>query len=341
MSTAAEFERNVSLASLNTFGFVQHAARLVRASSEERLVEALVEEEDRPGSIVVLGGGSNIVLTRDLHELVVMPGNERVQYDERPDGSTLVAAGAALSWHALVRETLAAGLGGLENLSLIPGTVGAAPVQNIGAYGVELSDRLLSVRAFHRPSRRFLQMATEDCEFGYRSSRFKREAGDWVITEIVLRLHRSSPLVLTYAGLREALDKAGIDAPDHRTVAAKVEEVRRTKLPDPSVIGNAGSFFKNPVVPKQLAEELLARYPNMPTYSAESASVKLAAGWLIDRLGFRGHRSGTVGVHDRQALVLVNYGGGTGTELLSLARTIQDAVAQTFGVTLEVEPVIL
>ena len=259
----------------------------------------------------------------------------------RGDGAVHVRVEAGKGWHALVTETLAAGLPGLENLALIPGSVGAAPVQNIGAYGVELSDRLASVRALHRPSGRWHELDAAACGFGYRDSRFKREAGDWAITAVTFELGEHLPRVAGYASLAALLAERGIDEPSALDIRDAVVAVRRSRLPDPAVLGNAGSFFHNPLVSRERADALLARFPDLVHYPQPDGQVKLGAGWLIEQLGFRGCREGGVGVHERQALVLVHEGGGSVEALLRLVERILAAVEERFGVRLRIEPTLL
>ena len=320
---------------------------------------ALLARADAEGwPVFTLGGGSNLVLTRDVPGLTIRLVDDAVRFERDapglpaglPPGAVRVRAGAGLGWHALVEATLGAGADGLENLALIPGTVGASPVQNIGAYGVELADRLERVRAWHRPTGRFVELTAAECEFAYRSSRFKREPSDWIIVraDFVLGPHR--PRVTGYASLAEALGttrpgdgpaERAAGEPSAREVADAVIRVRRSKLPDPAVIGNAGSFFHNPVVDAGHAARLRAEHPGLVSWALPDGRVKLAAGWLVDRLGYRGARRGAVGVHADQALVLVHRGGGTGAELLALVDEIIRAVRARYGVVLSVEPVVV
>lgn len=309
------------------------------------------------------------MLTQDLDALVIRLTNTDLSLDDSPTGSRVhVTAGAGMNWHALVLATLDQGLAGLENLSLIPGSVGAAPVQNIGAYGVELADRLVSVRAWHRPSRAFVDVPVTECGFGYRDSRFKREAGDWIIVSVTLALAPDLPLNLTYRALKDdlraAVDRTTASGPfaresagavagtaetagpkgavlDARRVSEAVVRIRQSKLPDPVLIGNAGSFFHNPIVSAERADRLKRAWPGLVAYDLEDGRCKLAAGWLIDRLGFRGIRRGPVGVHADQALVLVHLGGGTGAQLMALVDEIRSAVRRSFDVELTIEPLVV
>lgn len=330
------------LDALNTLGFSGRAERYAEAPDEAALLALLERADAAAWDVFVLGGGSNVVLAGDVPGLVVRLTGDAVSTSTADaDGSVRVTAEAGVGWHELVERTLALGLGGLENLSLIPGSVGAAPIQNIGAYGVELAERLVGVRAWHRPSRRFVELGVSDCAFGYRDSRFKRERGDWIVTAATFELGPHRPVVADYASLAEELARRGVRAPTARDVADAVVAVRRRRLPDPAVIGNVGSFFHNPVVTVREADALAARFPGLVRYPQADGRVKLAAGWLIDRLGFRGHREHGVGVHAEQALVLVNAGGGDGEALLALVARIVAAVEARYGIRLEIEPTIV
>lgn len=337
-----ELLENHPLDGLNTFGFPSVAARYAEAANDDDLI-ALLKQADAMGlEPLILGGGSNVVLTGDLPHFVIRLTTASVTMtDPDPNGAVQVTADAGLDWHGFVEQTLDLGLSGLENLSLIPGTVGAAPVQNIGAYGVELDQRLSSVRAWHRPSAGWLELDAAECAFEYRNSRFKRERGDWVITSVTFDLGHHLAVTYGYRALADELADHGIQNPTARDIADAVIAVRRAKLPDPAELGNAGSFFHNPVVTTAEADAIAARFPALVRYPQADGRVKLAAGWLIDQLGFRGYTENGVGVHDRQALVLVNTGDGTGRALMTLAEKITTAVAEQYGVTLTVEPLVL
>ena len=335
------FTENADLSRCNTLGLPARARFLARVDSEADLRAVLTSVTARNLPVNILGGGSNIVFAGDVPGLMVrmaIPGL-RVLAD---DGEgVIVEAGAGEVWHDFTERTLAMGLGGLENLSLIPGTVGAAPVQNIGAYGVEIKDVMHSLTAFDRETGRFVEFATADCAFAYRDSRFKSgQPGRHVITRVRFRLSRRPALRMDYGDIRQALAERGVRHPTAADVARAVIAIRRSKLPDPARLGNAGSFFKNPVVPAAQAETLKAAHPNLVAY-AQPEGCKLAAGWLIEQAGWKGLQRGAVGVHDRQALVLVHRGGGSGAELLKLAADIRASVLEKFGVALEQEPVIL
>lgn len=340
--------RDHPLGALNTFGFERCAERYAEVADEASLVAALALAEAEGWPVFVLGGGSNLVLTRDVPGLTLRMTDGRIDISPAGigvEGALRARAGAGVGWNALVEATLAAGADGLENLALIPGTVGAAPVQNIGAYGVELADRVERVRAWHRPSRGFVELAPAECGFAYRDSRFKRERGDWVIVRVDFLLGPQVPRSVGYASLAGALSAApsgtSSGAPTAREVADAVIRVRRSKLPDPATIGNAGSFFHNPVVTAAEASRLRAEHPGIVAWDLADGGVKLAAGWLVERLGFRGARRGPVGVHADQALVLVHEGGGTGAQLLALVDEIRVAAMARYGVALTIEPVLV
>lgn len=335
----ADFHEFYPLRTHNTFGFDARARLAAHIRTESDLVSALSDPRAAGQRIVVLGGGSNVVLTGDLDACVLLmeiPGYEIAQ----DDANWLVTAGAGENWHALVGRTIADGLPGLENLALIPGTAGAAPIQNIGAYGVELRERFASLRAYDRQTGQFLTLDLDACAFGYRDSLFKREGRDrYIITAVTLRLPKAWQPVLNYGELARELEAE--PAPSASRIRDAVIAIRTRKLPDPAQIGNAGSFFKNPVVDASLRDALAASHPTLVSYPQPDGRYKLAAGWLIDQCGFKGFDDGPVGVYGKQALVLVHHGGGTGAALLKLADRIADAVQARFGVRIEPEPVIL
>jgi UDP-N-acetylmuramate dehydrogenase len=291
---------------------------------------------------LVLGGGSNLVLTRDVPAVVLKVEIMGRRLLREGGDAWLVEAGAGESWHALVDWTLAMGWPGLENLALIPGTVGAAPVQNIGAYGVELAERFDSLDGVDLVTGRTVTLEARRCAFGYRDSIFKHAlAGKTLITRVRLRLPRPWRPVLGYLELQKRLHDTGIAEPDARTIFDWVCAIRRAKLPDPALIGNAGSFFKNPIVSAEQCRDIIGRDPSVVHYPLPDGSAKLAAGWLIDACGWKGKSIGRAGVYERQALVLVNRGGAIGAEVVTLARAIQESVYGRFGIRLEPEPVIV
>jgi UDP-N-acetylmuramate dehydrogenase len=347
-------EKNVALQPLNTFGIAARAHQLVRVRHEDGLRQLMASPGWRADQVFVLGGGSNLVLTGDVDALVLkveVMGLRLLQQDAR---GWLVEAGAGENWHAFVQWTLEQGWGGLENLALIPGTVGASPVQNIGAYGLELQDRFHSLDAVDLHTGALFTLDAAQCGFAYRDSVFKHRApreggyglaGRALITRVRFWLPRPWKPVLGYLDLERKIQETGIHQPDPRQIFDWVVAIRRAKLPDPAVIGNAGSFFKNPTVSPEQCADIIAREPKVVHYPMPDGSVKLAAGWLIDACGWKGKTVGRAGVYDKQALVLVNKGGPdnpcTGGEVMTLARAIQTSVYERFGILLEPEPVVL
>ena len=335
-------EHDVSLQAFNTFGLAVRARRYLRVTSPAQLEQLHADPALAALPRFVLGGGSNVLLTRDVEALVLhmaIPGRAIVGEEGE---CTLVRAGAGENWHGFVDYTLGQGLGGLENLSLIPGTVGAAPIQNIGAYGLEIKDVFHSLTVFDPASGERRTLRGADCRFGYRDSIFKHpEGAGLIVLDVTFALPRAWQPNLRYAELANALEAAGLAAPTPRQVSDTVVAIRRRKLPDPAEVGNAGSFFKNPVVGGAQCEALLAQHPQLVHHRQPDGSEKLAAGWLIDQCGWKGRELGAAGVYPKQALVLVNNGGATGAEVLALARAIQDDVLARFGVVLEPEPVFI
>lgn len=335
----ADFHEFYPLRSHNTFGFDARARLAAHIRTESDLVSALFDPRVGTLPVVILGGGSNVVLTGDLDACVLLmeiPG-----YTIAEDASSwLVTVGAGENWHALVGRTIDDGMPGLENLALIPGTAGAAPIQNIGAYGVELRDRFAQLRAYDRHAGQFIDLDLEACAFGYRDSLFKREGRDrYIITAVTLRLPKTWQPALSYGELARELEATS--SPSAAQIRDAVIAIRSRKLPDPKQIGNAGSFFKNPVVDAAQRDALAIKHPTLVSYPQPDGRYKLAAGWLIDQCGFKGLDDGPVGVYGKQALVLVHHGGGTGAALLKLADRIADTVQARFGVRIEPEPVIL
>lgn len=334
-------KEHLSLKPFNTFGVDVCAQLFAEAHDEAHVREALALAAQRALPLLVIGGGSNLLLTKDVEALVLRMASlgRRILSDD--DQRVVVEAEAGEPWHPFVLWTLEQGLVGLENLSLIPGTVGAAPMQNIGAYGVEIKDVFAGLTALDRETGEVRDFALEDCAFGYRDSLFKQQPGRWLILRVRFVLQRHSTLHLDYGPIRQRLEAQGVQAPTALDVSRAVCDIRSEKLPDPARLGNAGSFFKNPLVAASLAERLRAEHPDLVAYPAANEQVKLAAGWLIERAGWKGFRDGDAGVHAHQALVLVNYGQATGSQLLSLARRIQADITTKFGVTLEIEPNVL
>lgn len=322
---------------LTTFGAAAAAHCLAEVASDAHVRWALEDRGELP--LMVLGGGSNVLMHRDWSGRMLHMNIRGVQKIADDGDAVEVVVGAGESWHTWVMQALDAGWNGLENLALIPGSVGASPMQNIGAYGVEVKDRFAWLEAIHRETGALERFDAERCAFGYRDSVFKQaEKEKWVIVRVAFQLQRSAPLNTHYGAIQAELESRGWDSgTTHRQVAKAVMSIRQSKLPDPAEIGNAGSFFKNPVVSKEAFELIQREHPDVAHYPAPGGKVKLAAGWLIDRAGWKGFRRGTCGVHDRQALVLVNHGGATGAEVWALALDIMDDVEAKYGVRLEAE----
>jgi UDP-N-acetylmuramate dehydrogenase len=296
----------------------------------------------RSGPLLVLGEGSNLLFAGDVAGIVLAIELADLRVIEEQADHALVRADAGADWDALVRWTLDHGLQGLENLALIPGTVGAAPIQNIGAYGGEVGEFIDSVEAFDRDDGVLRTLSAVDCAFGYRESRFKREPARWIVTAVTFRLPREHALRLDYAGIREELAAMSVEQPTARDVADAVTRLRRRKLPDPTVIGNAGSFFKNPLVDATTADALKSSHPKLPVFpGGDPALRKLSAAWMIEASGWKGHRDGDAGVSAQHALVLVNHGRASGAQLLDLARGVAASVHERFDVQLEPEPRII
>ena len=331
----------VDLAARNTLALPSRAARYAAIDEAAQLTTPELRETPR----FVLGGGSNLVLNGDFDGLVVhmaIPGKRLLTEDA---DAWYVAAGAGENWHDFVQWTLAQGWPGLENLSLIPGTVGAAPIQNIGAYGLEVAERFHSLNAWDFEKQAFLMVDRNDCRFAYRDSLFKQEgwhlSGRMAITAVVFRLPKAWQPNTRYADVAQELAAQGIAAPTPQDVAAAISAVRRRKLPDPAVMPNAGSFFHNPLVDRAKAEALAADYPTLPRYPQPDGRVKLAAGWLIEQTGWKGKDLGPVGMYEKQALVLVNRGGATGADVRRTMAAVQAAVREKFAVDLTPEPIFL
>lgn len=324
----------ISLRDRNSFGVEQQAARLIEFENADDLRE--IFSAGVPPRWMVLSGGNNILFTQDYDGVLLTPVARQISILEERGETLRVRVEAGVEWDDLVEWAVERGLWGLENLSLIPGKAGAAPVQNIGAYGCEAADTIRRVEMFCVETATMLTLDAAHCAFGYRESVFKHALkGRVIITAIELELSRTPRPRLGYGDVEREVEARG--GATLRNIREAVCAIRRAKLPDPAVLGNAGSFFKNPVVEPTVAEALLAEYPDMPHYPAPEGRVKLAAGWLIDRAGMKGCREGNVGVHDRQALVLVNHGGATGAEVLAFARKVQQRVREKFGIEIDTE----
>lgn len=331
-------ERDASLAQLNTLRVPARARWLADVHHPDQVPALLARPEIAGHPVLALGEGSNVLFAGDFPGLVLRLRCNDAGVVEDSGEAALVRAEAGHGWDALVDWTLARGLAGLENLALIPGLVGAAPIQNIGAYGREVGEFITAVEAWDRREDRASRLAGADCGFGYRDSLFKRDPERWIVTAVELRLSRTPTLMLDYAGVREELASITSGEPTPTQAAEAIRRLRRRKLPDPALIGNAGSFFKNPVVPAALADELRAANPQAPAYPAGGGLVKLSAAWLIEARGWRGFREGDAGISAQHALVLVNHGHATGAQLLSVARRVAESVETRFGVRLEPEP---
>ena len=340
-------EKNVPLQACNTFHIVARAHTLVRLRSLLDLQALLANPDWALAPKFVLGGGSNIVLTGDVKPMVLkveIMGRRLVRETAR---AWVLEAGAGENWHEFIAWSLAQGYPGLENMALIPGTVGASPVQNVGAYGVELQDRFESLDAVDLQTGQLFTLNAAQCGFGYRDSVFKHAskplglAGRALITAVRFALPKPWKAVLGYADLEKKRVQSGVNDPSAQQIFDWVCEIRRAKLPDPALIGNAGSFFKNPTVSAEQCQDIIGREPKIVHYLLADGSAKLAAGWLIDACGWRGKSVGNAGVYEKQALVLVNRGGATGGEVMTLARSIQTSVYERFGIMLEPEPVVV
>ncbi|MEP7255796.1 MAG: UDP-N-acetylmuramate dehydrogenase [Ferruginibacter sp.] len=341
-------QENISLKSFNTFGIDVAAKYFAQFNSVNELHELLEFSQratiNEKRETLVLGGGSNILFTKDFDGLVLkneMLGIKEIKEDEH---HIYVQAGAGVNWHHFVLHCISNGWAGVENLSLIPGNVGASPMQNIGAYGVEIKDVFFSLEAFHVKEKKIVHFTLNDCEFGYRESVFKRKfKNEFIITNVTYRLNRIPQFNTSYGAIEQELEKMGVKVPGIKTISQAVINIRSSKLPNPAEIGNAGSFFKNPEIQNSKFKNLKEEYPGIVGYDLPNGNVKLAAGWLIEQCGpengasWKGYRKGDVGCHERQALVLVNYGNAKGSEIYSLSEEILQSVKEKFGVGLERE----
>ncbi len=332
-------QTNKNLKEYNTFGISVKAEMFAVFSSIEELKQILSNRNGK--DLLVLGGGSNLLLTKDFDGLVIKNEIKRFEVIEETVSEVIVESGAGENWHEFVLNCIDKGFGGVENLSLIPGSVGASPMQNIGAYGVEIKDVFESLSAYHIASGEIHYFDKTKCEFGYRESIFKNKVkGEYIILTVTFRLTKNPTINSSYGAINEQLKVMGIQVPTIKELSAAVIAIRQSKLPDPKIIGNAGSFFKNPTVDNVLLEKIQENYPDIPNYSAENGR-KLAAGWLIEKAGWKGRTFDNYGVHKLQALVLVNYGNCTGQEIFDLSSQIIQDVFEKFGVLLEREVNIL
>lgn len=327
---------NVNLKQFTTFGVEANTAKFASFSSVEQLSDLLSANENE--SLFILGGGSNVLFTKDFGGLTLKNEIKGITVLEEDDERIELEVGAGEVWHDFVLFCVEKGYAGIENLSLIPGNVGASPMQNIGAYGVEVKDVIREVKAYHIAKKRMECFSNADCNFGYRESVFKRELkGQHVITHVTFVLSKKANVNTTYGAIESELAKNGITSPTIRDVSNAVIAIRQSKLPDPKLIGNAGSFFKNPVVEQAVYDKIKVSYPDAPSYPANHGQVKVPAGWLIETAGWKGKSFETYGVHKLQALVLVNYGGATGNQIWNLSSEIVNDVQAKFGIELERE----
>ncbi|MBH3458933.1 UDP-N-acetylmuramate dehydrogenase [Pseudomonas putida] len=334
----AQWQERVSLKPFNTFGIDVKARYLALAHDDDEIRQALAVAAQRQLPVLVVGGGSNLLLTRDVDALVLHMASRGRRILSDDGERVVIEAEAGEPWHPFVQWSLAQGLCGLENLSLIPGTVGAAPMQNVGAYGVEIKDVFAGLTALDRETGQLRDFTLNECAFAYRDSVFKRNPGRWLILRVRFVLSRTLRAHLDYGPVRQRLQEQGVQEVTAQAISDAICSIRREKLPDPAELGNAGSFFKNPVVSVQLAESIRARCPSLVAYPQSEGQVKLAAGWLIEQAGWKGYREGDAGVHRLQSLVLVNYGHASGAQLHALAQRIQADILERFGVELEMEP---
>ena len=331
---------NISLKPYNTFGIDVTAKHFVSVSNISELNEVLSLKEF-PDKLI-LGGGSNMLLTKDQNKLVIHINLKGINIISQDDAFVMVKANAGENWHEFVLWCMKNNFGGIENLSLIPGNVGTAPIQNIGAYGVELKDTFVSCETISLSNLAMQTFLKSECHFGYRDSIFKQQKDQFIITSVTFKLTKHNhPLNMKYGTISSELDLMGIDNPTIQDISKAVISIRESKLPNPKIIGNSGSFFKNPVISKSEFEKLLQNFPDVPSYSVSDNEVKVPAGWLIEKAGFKGKRFGAYGVHKNQALVLVNYGGAKGSDILKLSKLIQKTVFRLFNISIEAEVNIL
>lgn len=328
----------VSLKPYNSFGIAVTARYFASFDTVEGLQELLYANKLPVQQRLVLGGGSNVLFTADYNGLVLLNKISGITLVHEDADAYYVRVGAGENWHAFVMDCVRNNRAGVENLSLIPGSVGASPIQNIGAYGVEVKDAVHTVEAWHINDKKLVTFQNHECQFGYRDSIFKRQyRNQLVITHVTFRLLKRPVFHTAYGAIRQELERMGVQALSIGAIAQAVMNIRSSKLPNPQQLGNAGSFFKNPIVPARHCADLMKKYPQLPAYPNADGSCKLAAGWLIEQCGWKGYRKGDAGCYEKQALVLVNYGNATGTEIWQLSQQIAASVAERFGVHLEPE----
>ncbi len=332
-----EIKNQFSLKNYNTFGIEAKAKQFVAVNSIEELKQVLIQNSSEKKFI--LGGGSNMLLTKDIDALVIHIDLKGKKVIQETDDFVWVESQAGENWHEFVLWTIDQNFGGLENMSLIPGNVGTTPVQNIGAYGAEIKDTFFSCQALHIKNQEIKTFSNSECHFGYRESVFKNEVKDqYIITSVIFKLtKRNHKINISYGDIAGELTKNNIEKPTLKDVSNAVIAIRKSKLPDPKELGNSGSFFKNPIVSKAAFESIHDQFPEMKYYEISESEVKVPAGWLIEQAGFKGKRFGDAGIHKNQALVLVNYGNATGQELLALSKNIQETVFTIYGIRIEAE----
>ncbi len=334
--------KNFDLTSFNTFGLSAKSRYFYSLTDKSEIIELSLQPEYIHNPVLFLGGGSNIIFTQDYPGLIIYLNNKGIRTVEDAEEYILIEAQAGENWHDFIQFTLSQGYSGLENLSLIPGTVGAAPVQNIGAYGVEAGDYIDSVECFDTQTRQFTHFENKDCAFAYRDSIFKSQyPGRYMIASVCFRLNKQFKPCLQYGPLQQLATQFSKKTLTPQDVAQEVCRVRQEKLPDPKILGNAGSFFKNPVVDTETAQKLLQQYPDAVYHTTNDKNVKFAAGWLIDKAGLKGYQLGGAAVHDKQALVLVNKENASAQDILDLVQYIQHTISKKYNIKLEVEPVFI
>lgn len=330
-----KIQKNISLKNFNTFGVHVNAKRFVSVESLYQLKEILKIEKD----IFLISGGSNILLTKDIDQLVVHINIKGLSIDKENRDFVYVTVNAGENWHDFVLWCISQGYGGVENLSLIPGNVGTSPIQNIGAYGAEVKDVITNVTALEISTSKLHSFSNENCKFGYRNSIFKNEKkGKFIITSVTFKLSKINHKLNTHYGVIEKeLNQKGIKEPTIKDISDVIIDIRKSKLPDPRKIGNSGSFFKNPIISVDQFNKLQKKHPNIPYFEISKTEIKVPAGWLIEQIGFKGKRIDNYGVHEKQALVLVNYNNAHGKDIYKLATTIQKKISDIFSITLEIE----
>ena len=333
-----QMQQNVSLRNLNTFGLESEARFFIEVDSVNALAEILKDETLKTIPKFILGGGSNVLLTKHIDALVIHPNIKGITKIREDDDFVWIHAGGGENWHAFVLYCVENQYAGIENLSLIPGTVGAAPMQNIGAYGVEIKEVVETVETISINTAEIRNFSSQECRFSYRESIFKTDLkGEYIITGVVFRLNKKAQFNIEYGDIQKTLQEMEVEDISIHAISEAVIRIRKSKLPDPAIIGNAGSFFKNPEIDKAQFDELKKDFEELPGYPTGENKIKVPAGWLIEKAGWKGYRDGPIGVHERQALVLVNYGGGSGEGIKALSEKILESVESKFGIQLTTE----